>query len=115
MRRENSRYGGGRSTRSTYSNPISRSGSSFNNFEPSLHSLSPARRAITGPRPKRDPNVKLTKLTDEERPTWHCSHCWMDAYHTSIVRRGPQGIKTLCNSCGSAYITRGNLPPGRKD
>lgn len=58
---------------------------------------------------------KTTTLTEEEALGWRCSHCWMDARGETLVRRGPEGPKTLCNSCGLHWQAKGQLPFHRKD
>jgi chromatin structure-remodeling complex subunit SFH1 len=58
---------------------------------------------------------KSTHLTPGEALGWRCQHCGMDARGTVLVRRGPYGPKTLCNSCGLAWQDKGMLPEHRKD
>ncbi|KAK9712003.1 Chromatin structure remodeling complex protein sfh1 [Basidiobolus ranarum] len=56
---------------------------------------------------------KTSRLPVEELETWQCLHCGIDGKNTPLVRRGPDGSKTLCNACGLAWQTRGKLPENR--
>ncbi|MCJ1372341.1 Chromatin structure remodeling complex protein sfh1 [Loxospora ochrophaea] len=50
-------------------------------------------------------------LTDWERQTWRCSHCFVHGLAVWAVRDGPAGPKTLCNNCGLLYEKDKRLPP----
>ncbi|CAG8473504.1 2052_t:CDS:2 [Diversispora eburnea] len=54
------------------------------------------------------------KSTAEELNIWCCLHCGIDGRTTPLVRRGPNGSKTLCNACGLVWASKGELPPHRK-
>ena len=47
--------------------------------------------------------------------TWQCQHCGLGARSTFMLRTGPGGEKTLCNTCGISWSIRGVLPEDRKD
>ncbi|KAF9288840.1 Chromatin structure remodeling complex protein sfh1 [Linnemannia elongata] len=47
--------------------------------------------------------------------TWQCQHCGLGAHSTFMLRTGPGGDKTLCNTCGISWSIRGVLPEDRKD
>jgi hypothetical protein len=56
---------------------------------------------------------KTARLAPEEIPTWRCLHCGAPGASTPVVRRGPEGPKTLCNACGLSWQVRGHLPAHR--
>ncbi|KAI9594469.1 hypothetical protein BDF19DRAFT_444922 [Syncephalis fuscata] len=59
-------------------------------------------------------NMKKTaRLAPEEVATWRCLHCGAPGASTPVVRRGPEGPKTLCNACGLSWQVRGQLPHHR--
>ncbi|RKP40383.1 hypothetical protein BJ085DRAFT_32902 [Dimargaris cristalligena] len=81
---------------------------------PHSHSPSPG----PGQRPVRTPSQSSTRssrLSEDEVLTWRCTHCGSDGTRTTVVRKGPRGIKTLCNACGISWASRGALPPNRKN
>lgn len=44
-----------------------------------------------------------------------CVNCGTGAQDTPMMRRGPQGPRTLCNACGLMYANKGVMrPPERK-
>lgn len=44
-----------------------------------------------------------------------CVNCGASAQDTPMMRRGPQGPRTLCNACGLMYANKGVMrPPERK-
>lgn len=49
----------------------------------------------------------------DDRNNWKCSHCLCKGKQTNLPRKGPLGPKTLCNSCGLFFKTRGVLPGHR--
>ena len=49
----------------------------------------------------------------EFRETWRCSWCLLSGKFTPTLRKGPNGSKTLCNSCGIWYGKHGSLPKER--
>ncbi|CAG8598836.1 10024_t:CDS:2 [Ambispora leptoticha] len=55
------------------------------------------------------------RLAPEQLEKWHCEHCRINGRDTPLVRRGPDGTKTLCNACGLYWINKSSLPPLRKD
>ncbi|GES78045.1 SWI/SNF-related matrix-associated actin-dependent regulator of chromatin subfamily B member 1 isoform X3 [Rhizophagus clarus] len=59
-------------------------------------------------------DLKATKLSVEELVHWRCQHCGIDGHNTPLVRKGPDGGKTLCNACGLVWLNKGELPPHRK-
>jgi hypothetical protein len=40
-----------------------------------------------------------------------CSNCGCTVHSTSITRRGPNGIRSLCNACGLRYSRHGTARP----
>ncbi|EPZ32321.1 SNF5/SMARCB1/INI1 domain-containing protein [Rozella allomycis CSF55] len=42
---------------------------------------------------------------------WRCKHCLCTLEQTPLLRFGPYGEKTLCNSCGLFYKNHYSLPP----
>ncbi|KAJ1911082.1 Chromatin structure remodeling complex protein sfh1 [Tieghemiomyces parasiticus] len=57
----------------------------------------------------------LSRLPPEELAKWRCSHCCCNGSQTSIIRKGPDGVRDLCNACGLSYNAHGCLPPNRKN
>ncbi|KAF9931734.1 Chromatin structure remodeling complex protein sfh1 [Linnemannia zychae] len=47
--------------------------------------------------------------------SWQCQHCGLGTHSTFMIRAGPGGDKTLCNTCGISWSIRGVLPEDRKD
>ena len=46
---------------------------------------------------------------------WQCQQCGLGAFSTIMLRSGPAGEKTLCNTCGISFAIHGALPENRKD
>ncbi|KAF9126246.1 Chromatin structure remodeling complex protein sfh1 [Mortierella sp. 14UC] len=47
---------------------------------------------------------------------WQCQHCGLGAHSTVMLRAGPAGEKSLCNTCGLSWAVHGNvLPADRLD
>jgi len=40
-----------------------------------------------------------------------CSNCGCTAHATPLMRRGPNGVRSLCNACGLWYARRGTMRP----
>ena len=38
-----------------------------------------------------------------------CKHCGILRNETPMMRRGPEGLRSLCNACGLMWSTRGVL------
>ncbi|KPI36920.1 WHI2-like protein P4H10.16c [Cyphellophora attinorum] len=51
-----------------------------------------------------------SKLTEDEKRSWRCTHCHMPASAVWAVRDGPAGPRTLCNNCGLLYERDQKLP-----
>ncbi|KAF9113377.1 Chromatin structure remodeling complex protein sfh1 [Mortierella sp. AM989] len=47
--------------------------------------------------------------------TWQCRQCGLGAGSTYMIRSGPAGEKTLCNTCGLHWAVHGSLPQDRED
>ncbi|KAF9994493.1 Chromatin structure remodeling complex protein sfh1 [Modicella reniformis] len=58
---------------------------------------------------------KSAPLNTEPYEGWQCHHCGLGAHSTVMIRSGPGGDKTLCNSCGLHWVVHGLLPEDRKD
>ncbi|KAI9331667.1 hypothetical protein DFJ73DRAFT_856788 [Zopfochytrium polystomum] len=54
-----------------------------------------------------------TWATAEDRNNWKCAHCQCKGKQTTMPRKGPTGLRTLCNSCGLFFKSRGELPAHR--
>ncbi|KAF9109080.1 Chromatin structure remodeling complex protein sfh1 [Mortierella sp. AM989] len=46
---------------------------------------------------------------------WQCQQCGLGAFSTVMLRSGPAGDKTLCNTCGLHWMVHDSLPEDRKD
>ncbi|KAG0235223.1 Chromatin structure remodeling complex protein sfh1 [Actinomortierella wolfii] len=46
---------------------------------------------------------------------WRCKQCGLGAHSTVMLRSGPDGERTLCNTCGIYWRVKGTLPELRKD
>ncbi|KAJ1975922.1 Chromatin structure remodeling complex protein sfh1 [Dimargaris xerosporica] len=57
----------------------------------------------------------FSQLSQEEKRQWQCTHCGIDGTQTTLVRKGPQGPKSLCNACGIAWAARDHLPAHRRN
>jgi hypothetical protein len=42
---------------------------------------------------------------------WQCQHCGLGAHSTVLLRAGPGGDKTLCNTCGLSWSVHGGVLP----
>jgi len=40
-----------------------------------------------------------------------CANCGCTAHGTPLMRRGPNGVRSLCNACGLWYARRGTMRP----
>ena len=40
-----------------------------------------------------------------------CSNCGCTSHATPLMRRGPNGVRSLCNACGLWYARRGTMRP----
>ncbi|KAG0222309.1 Chromatin structure remodeling complex protein sfh1 [Mortierella sp. GBA43] len=54
-------------------------------------------------------------LNTEPYEGWQCQQCRLGAHSTVMIRSGPGGDKTLCNTCGLHWMVHGALPEDRKD
>ncbi|KAF9153573.1 Chromatin structure remodeling complex protein sfh1 [Linnemannia schmuckeri] len=73
-------------------------------------------RAYTsGPGRRGRPPKGSETMNMEAYDTWQCQHCGLGAHSTFMLRTGPGGEKTLCNTCGISWSIRGVLPEDRKD
>ncbi|KAJ3363091.1 Snf5- protein 1 [Kappamyces sp. JEL0680] len=41
---------------------------------------------------------------------WRCSWCLIQGQYTPTIRRGPLGLRTVCQACGIVYEKKGILP-----
>ncbi|KAF9277789.1 Chromatin structure remodeling complex protein sfh1 [Mortierella alpina] len=46
---------------------------------------------------------------------WQCQQCGLGAHSTVMLRSGPGGDKSLCNTCGLYWAVHGSVPAERKD
>ncbi|KAG0345798.1 Chromatin structure remodeling complex protein sfh1 [Podila humilis] len=46
---------------------------------------------------------------------WKCQQCGLGAFSTVMLRTGPAGERTLCNTCGLYWSVHNTLPQDRKD
>lgn len=51
---------------------------------------------------------------DESLPEIICTHCGTSSRFTPMMRRGPDGPRTLCNACGLTWANKGTLRPVSK-
>lgn len=63
-----------------------------------------------------DPNAGGgdSKLTDQERSLWTCSHCRVWGSAVWCVKDGPQKARSLCPACGTYFERHRALPPWSK-
>ncbi|ORY62409.1 uncharacterized protein BCR38DRAFT_345821 [Pseudomassariella vexata] len=52
----------------------------------------------------------IGSLTDQERLSWRCRHCWIWGTSVWAVRNGPYGPRSLCANCGRSYEQNKKLP-----
>lgn len=45
---------------------------------------------------------------------WQCQHCGLGAHSTVLLRAGPGGDKTLCNTCGLSWSVHGGVLPAER-
>ncbi|KAG0078790.1 hypothetical protein BGZ90_004366 [Linnemannia elongata] len=45
---------------------------------------------------------------------WQCQHCGLGAHSTVLLRAGPGGDKTLCNTCGLSWAVHGGVLPAER-
>lgn len=45
---------------------------------------------------------------------WQCQHCGLGAHSTVLLRAGPGGDKTLCNTCGLSWTVHGGVLPAER-
>jgi len=46
---------------------------------------------------------------DDTPPESICTHCGTTSKSTPMMRRGPDGPKTLCNACGLFWANKGTM------
>ncbi|KAF9951485.1 Chromatin structure remodeling complex protein sfh1 [Mortierella alpina] len=61
-------------------------------------------------RPSRRPGMSM-----EGYGGWQCQQCGLGAHSTVMLRSGPGGDKSLCNTCGLYWAVHGSVPVERKD
>ncbi|KAF8925412.1 Chromatin structure remodeling complex protein sfh1 [Dissophora ornata] len=54
-------------------------------------------------------------MNQSEFENWQCQQCGLGAQSTYMLRSGPGGEKTLCNTCGLHWAVHGVQPEDRKD
>ncbi|CAG8627324.1 11846_t:CDS:10 [Dentiscutata erythropus] len=50
-------------------------------------------------------------LTNKDLDEWHCNGCGCPSTSTPLLRKGPNGEKTLCNACGLYFQKNNSLRP----
>ncbi|RWR82647.1 GATA transcription factor 20-like protein [Cinnamomum micranthum f. kanehirae] len=58
--------------------------------------------------------LAMRRASSPPRAT-ECSHCGISRKSTPMMRRGPEGPRTLCNACGLMWATKGTLRNLSKD
>ncbi|KAF9131461.1 Chromatin structure remodeling complex protein sfh1 [Mortierella sp. 14UC] len=71
--------------------------------------------SVTGPGRRGRPPKGGETMNMDAYDNWQCQHCGLGAHSTFMLRSGPGGEKTLCNTCGISWSVRGALPEDRKD
>ncbi|XP_010276695.1 PREDICTED: GATA transcription factor 28 isoform X2 [Nelumbo nucifera] len=57
-----------------------------------------------------DPNQHLsTESNGAQQKETACRHCGISEKSTPMMRRGPEGPRTLCNACGLMWANKGTL------
>ncbi|KAG0200077.1 Chromatin structure remodeling complex protein sfh1 [Mortierella sp. GBA30] len=64
---------------------------------------------------KRARSTRQPGMSMEGYEGWQCQQCGLGAHSTVMLRSGPEGEKTLCNTCGLHWSIHGSLPQERKD
>ncbi|OEL37448.1 GATA transcription factor 20 [Dichanthelium oligosanthes] len=78
------------------------------------------RGQFTSSKPKPDEIAASEMMTADGSPNWglvegrppsaaECHHCGTSATATPMMRRGPDGPRTLCNACGLMWANKGLL------
>ncbi|CAN6176924.1 unnamed protein product [Urochloa humidicola] len=78
------------------------------------------RGQFTSSKPKPDEIVAAEMISADGSPNWgavegrppsaaECHHCGINATNTPMMRRGPDGPRTLCNACGLMWANKGLL------
>ncbi|CAN6206788.1 unnamed protein product [Urochloa humidicola] len=78
------------------------------------------RGQFTSSKPKPDEIVAAEMIAADGSPNWgavegrppsaaECHHCGISAAQTPMMRRGPDGPRTLCNACGLMWANKGLL------
>ncbi|KAF9997471.1 Chromatin structure remodeling complex protein sfh1 [Entomortierella chlamydospora] len=57
---------------------------------------------------------KSATMNMEPYEGWQCQQCGLGAFSTVMLRSGPAGEKTLCNTCGLHWMVHDSLPEDRK-
>ncbi|KAG0271323.1 Chromatin structure remodeling complex protein sfh1 [Linnemannia exigua] len=70
---------------------------------------------MTGPGRRGRPPKGSDIMNMDAYDSWQCQHCGLGAHSTFMLRTGPAGDKTLCNTCGISWSIRSVLPEDRKD
>ncbi|KAL8543341.1 hypothetical protein ACS0TY_004037 [Phlomoides rotata] len=56
---------------------------------------------------------KNIEKTDAEEENYYeaiaCSHCGISSTETPMMRKGPVGLRTLCNACGLFWTNKGTM------
>ncbi|KAF9179575.1 Chromatin structure remodeling complex protein sfh1 [Haplosporangium sp. Z 767] len=58
---------------------------------------------------------QASRMNMDQYGDWQCQQCGLGAHSTIMLRSGPAGDKTLCNTCGLYWAVHGTLPQDRKD
>ncbi|CAO3567148.1 unnamed protein product [Mortierella alpina] len=61
------------------------------------------------------PSSRHPGMSMEEYGGWQCQQCGLGAHSTVMLRSGPGGDKSLCNTCGLYWAVHGSVPEERKD
>ncbi|XP_064939600.1 GATA transcription factor 20-like [Musa acuminata AAA Group] len=56
-----------------------------------------------------DANQNWVSLDNKTPAASVCHHCGISAKSTPMMRRGPDGPRTLCNACGLLWANKGTM------
>ncbi|KAF9934222.1 Chromatin structure remodeling complex protein sfh1 [Linnemannia zychae] len=66
---------------------------------------------IANKRGRNIPTIRNTTMDMTAYEDWQCQHCGLGAHSTVMLRPGPNGDKTLCNTCGLSWLAHGGVLP----
>ena len=76
-----------------------------------LEGIPPVLPKLPPPAATKNKNAKAGQSVSHAKTGRACSNCGCTSHATPLMRRGPNGVRSLCNACGLWFARRGTMRP----